>query len=108
MKKILYLVAVAIMITGVTFGQTNVKRSFTGVKSIKLRTSSGNCEIKKASGSSVELDLNYTFEKDEYEPRIEQSGDRLDLGEEFRGHNHNGSARWTLSIPDGLSIRFST
>jgi len=108
MKKIISLTAIMLLITAAVFSQTTVKKSFTGIKRIKISTSSGSCEIRKSSGNAVELELSHSFDERSFTPRIEQSGDRLDLGEEFMGRNFNGSVRWKLSVPDGLRVTFNT
>jgi hypothetical protein len=109
MKKYIVLAAIALIVfAGPAFGQTTVKKSFTGVKRIKLATSSGDCEVRKSSGATVELELTHSYDERYFVPRIEQSGERLELGEEFNGRNFNGNVRWKLSIPDGVKVSFST
>ncbi|HMJ70950.1 MAG TPA: DUF4097 family beta strand repeat-containing protein [Cyclobacteriaceae bacterium] len=109
MKKYIILVAITLIVfAGPASGQITVKKSFTGVKRIKLATSSGDCELLKSPGTTVELTLTHSYDERSFSPRIEQSGERLELGEEFNGRNFNGNVRWKLSIPDGVKITFST
>jgi DUF4097 and DUF4098 domain-containing protein YvlB len=109
MKKIMILAAVAVIaFAAPTLAQNTVKKSFTGVKRIRISTSSGDCEIRKSTGATVEVELNHTFDDRSFTPRFEQSGERLEVGEEFNGHNFNGSVRWKLAVPDGTKIDFST
>lgn len=97
-----------VLISAVAFAQTTVKKSFSGVKRIKISTSSGDCEIRKNSGATVEVELSHSFDEKYFVPRFEQSGERLDLGEEFNGRNFNGSTRWKISVPDGMRVTFRT
>lgn len=93
---------------GSAFAQKTINKSYTGVKRIKLATSSGDCEINKSSGASVEVELNHTYDENEYKPRFEQSGERLTIGETHHSNNSHGNAKWKLTVPDGVSIDFTT
>ena len=108
MKKFLSLVVVLLFISVTTFAQNTTKKSYTGIKRIKISTSSGDCEIRKSTGATVEVELSHTFDEKFFVPRFEQNGDRLTLGEEFNGRNFNGSVRWKLSVPDGIRVTFHT
>jgi len=109
MKKLITLAAIALIIfSAPAIAQNTVKKSFSGVKRIKISTSSGDCELRKSSGSSIEVELTHSFDDGQFTPRFEQSGERLDLGEEFHGRDFNGSVRWKLMIPDGMKVNFST
>jgi DUF4097 and DUF4098 domain-containing protein YvlB len=107
MKKYLSFVVVLLLVN-TAIAQNTIKKSFSGVKRIKISTSSGDCEIKKSAGNTVEVELTHTLDDHQFTPRFEQSGERLEIGEEFHGHNFNGSVRWKLSIPDGLRVNFTT
>lgn len=109
MKKLILLSAIALMIVASpVFAQKTTKKSFTNVKRINMTTASGSCEIRKGSGNSVEVEVTYTYDEDTFTPRLEQSGERLELGEDRHGRDQNGSSRWTISIPDGMKMRFQT
>ncbi|MEI9921162.1 MAG: DUF4097 family beta strand repeat-containing protein [Bacteroidota bacterium] len=107
MKKSILLLAVMVFSIA-TFAQNTVKKSFSGVKRVKISTSSGSCEIKKSSGNTVEVELNHSLDERYFHPTIEQSGDRVEIGEEFNGRNFNGTIKWKISIPDGLRVTFKT
>jgi DUF4097 and DUF4098 domain-containing protein YvlB len=108
MKKSISIAVIFLLVASLSFAQKTINKSFTGVKRIKLQSSSGDCEIRKGSGNSVEVELVHTLDEGQFTPRFEQSGERLDLGEQFRGNNFNGSVRWKISIPDGIKVTFST
>lgn len=107
MKKHILLFAL-VAFAGLAFGQNTIKKSFTGVKRVKIATSSGDCEVRKSSGNTVEVEVIHSIDERQFTPRFEQSGDRLELSEEFTGHNINGNVRWKIAVPDGLEVRFST
>ncbi len=89
--------------------QERVEKTFTGIKTIRLTTSSGNGIIKKSNSNQVKVTVEYTFDEDDYTPEFEQNGDRLSIKEEFsRSRWTRGSSEWTLEIPDGLELEFKT
>jgi hypothetical protein len=53
MKRYLSFVVALLLVSTVTFAQHTTKKSFTGVKRIKLQSSSGDCEIRKSSGNTI-------------------------------------------------------
>lgn len=110
MKKIsLGLAVCALMLLAPVLAdaQQKVNKTFSGIKRIRMGTASGSCKIQKSSDGSVKVDLQYSFDGG-YEPRIEQEGERLMIKENFSGNHHNGSSTWTLSVPDGTSLNFTT
>ena len=98
-----------LMFATVTVAQEKVEKSYTGIKSIRLTTASGNGTIKKSSSNEVKVTLEYTYDEDDYEPIFEQKGDRLYIEEDFRRSRWTrGYSEWTLEIPDGLELDFKT
>lgn len=110
MKTTIFAFVVAFLIFGAipVAAQKEINKTFDGITKIRLSTASGSCKITKSDSKSVALNLQHTYDEDEYQPRIEQEGDRLTIKEDFRGNNHSGSAYWTLKVPEGVAITFST
>lgn len=107
MKKLI-LFSLAFVVGLSIQAQQTVKKSFSGIKEIDLSTGSGDIILKKG-GNEVQLELTYTYDDDEYEPEIEQKGDRLILSEEFKGRgSYNGYSKWALTIPNGLEVDVNT
>jgi hypothetical protein len=73
-----------------------------------VNTASGGCVLQKSQNQAVTLKLQYTYDDEDYSPQISQEGDELVVKEKFNGNHANGSANWTLTIPDGLSVKFLT
>lgn len=89
--------------------QEKIERTFTGIKNIRLTTSSGNGTIKKSSSNEVKVTIEFTYDEEDYTPKFDQSGDRLYIEEDFRRSRWTkGYAEWTLEIPDGLELEFKT
>lgn len=108
MKKFPSFVIVLLLINIVASAQNTTNKSFTGIKRIRIATSSGDCEIHKSAGNTVEVEVTHTYDERFFKPRFEQSGERLEVGEEFNGRNFNGNVRWKLTVPDGMKLKFST
>ncbi|KYG75905.1 MULTISPECIES: DUF4097 family beta strand repeat-containing protein [Roseivirga] len=89
--------------------QEKVEKTFTGIKSIRLTTASGNGTIKKSTSNQVKVTVEYTYDEDDYTPEFDLSGDRLYIEEDFRRSRWTkGYSEWTLEIPDGLELEFKT
>lgn len=108
MKHSITLIALLITCTFVFAQDKTVNKTFTGVKTIKLNTASGDIGIKKGTGSDVKLLLKYSYSDNEYTPVIEQNGSKLTLKEEFNNGNHSGNSSWTLEVPDNISAGLNT
>ena len=54
-----------------------IKQTFKNVKTIKIKTVSGDCIIKKGDGEEVKVVLTYTYDDSDFEPELEQRGDHL-------------------------------
>lgn len=88
--------------------QTRETSNFEGIEDIRLTTASGSAKIIKGSGNSVKVTLEYTYDEDDYEFDMEKRGTSLNLEETFRSNRSSGRSNWTLEIPDGLEVRFTT
>lgn len=113
MKKIkTTLILVALCIATTAYGQKTINKSYSGVKSIRLETASGSGTIKKSNSNEVKITVEFTYDEDDYKPTFEQNGDRLIIDEDFnnRGRNWNnrGNAEWTLELPDGVELDYSS
>lgn len=89
-------------------GQKEITKTFNGIKRVKVNTASGGCVLQKSPNQTVTLKLQYTYDDDDYAPQINQEGDELVVKEKFHNNNASGSANWTLTIPDGLYVKFLT
>jgi hypothetical protein len=89
-----------------------ISKSFQNVKSIKIKTVSGDCIIQKGSSTEVKVIVTHTYAENVLEPEIEQRGSRLYLAEKFSsrswGSSHRGNSQWRVTVPDDILIDFST
>lgn len=106
-----YFLIAVILVSAVfmTHAQTQVSKSFKGVKSIRMNTSSGNCKIVKSQDATVGVNVSHGYDAGVFEPIFEQNGDRLELREDYQARTVSGSSpRWTLTIPETVEVRFRT
>lgn len=82
-------------------------KSFEGVKKVRISTASGDCQLVKGNGSSITVDLEHTF-GDALKPEVEQKGDVLEVRETFRSGSSSGNSKWTVTLPDGIDVKFSS
>lgn len=91
------------------YGQKEINKTFKGIKTIRMTTASGDCKITKSADASVAITLRHNYDDTTYDPIFEQTGDRLDVKEEFHSRSsNNGNASWSLAVPEGVDIRFRT
>lgn len=107
--KIRFLISVLALVAIVvpTFAQRTISKSFTGVNKVEMTTGSGNCTIKKGSGAAVLVEVKHTYDQD-FSPRFSQVGSMLLIEESNRRNNDHGESWWTITIPDGVAIEYST
>ncbi|MBA4144863.1 MAG: hypothetical protein C0523_03795 [Cytophaga sp.] len=108
MKQITRMAVLALFLPLLVSAQTNLNKSFSGIKKIKMSTASGDCKISKNSGSAVTVNLKHTYEAGRYTPLIEQQGELLTIKEEFQSGNNNGQSTWTLTVPDEVEIALTS
>jgi len=87
-----------------------LSKSFSGIKKIKINTSSGDITLVKGNTAEVQVKVTYTYNSGDYQPVFEQNGTSLTLKEDFNNdkRSFSGSSKWTLTIPDGLDIHASS
>lgn len=100
---------VGLLLIGAASGQ-EISKSFKDVKSIKIKTVSGDCIIDKSAGNEVKVTVSYTYSGDEFEAEMEMRGSRLYLDEHFisRRGSSRGRSNWRLTVPEGTLVEFST
>ncbi len=86
----------------------NVTRTFENKDRVKLNTVSGDCMIKVGSDDKIEVILDHSYSpRRSFKPIFEERGNTLALSEEIHGPN-SGYSEWTLIVPQGTRIDFST
>ncbi len=107
MKKVVMLVLTGL--TVVVFGaEKRLEKSFTGIDEINIKTVSGDCIVRPARGHQVIVGVVYDVDKEKaFEPQITQRGETLNIRERWYGSS-SGDVRWSIGVPDGIKVDFST
>jgi hypothetical protein len=89
--------------------QSEKTKTFTGIKSIRLNSASGDCKIQRSKDASVTVFVRTTNDFDKSATtKIDQEGDQLILKEDYFERSSRGSAHWTLTVPDGIKIKMTS
>jgi hypothetical protein len=89
------------------YGEHEICKTFKDIKVVQLNTFSGDCVVKKASGSEVEILFIHTYSNARFEPRFEEDGDKLILKEKFH-LSGSGDSTWHISVPDKTRVLFQS
>ena len=104
----LMLALLVFSVNAFTGEKVEVSESYENISRIKLKTVSGDCVISKGDGKTVTLEVVNSYRpRDSFEPKIRTSGGTLRLTEEIFESN-SGYSTWTLTVPDGIEIEFSS
>lgn len=106
-RKNLTLTFILLLVVFTINAQSKIDMNFSGIKKIDMNTASGNCIIKKGDSNQINVKLEHSF-GDAYNPIVEQKGEKLVIKEKYKKGSWKGSARWTITIPDNLDIKFNT
>ena len=83
-------------------------RTFDAKERIKVSTVSGDLIIKRGGSNEIKVEVNNEYSpRDSFEPQMRESGKTLKLTERIYGSN-SGSSTWTVTVPDGIEIDFSS
>lgn len=109
MRKLIFIFSLTFLTATLCIGQGKViEKSFDNVKSVKLNTASGSCEVKKATGKSVTVKVQFTYDQEDFEAKMEMRGTTLVMEEKFHARNMRGTSSWILTVPDNIEFEFNT
>lgn len=107
MKKLKLLTLVMVMLPMISLAQQQkIERTFTGVEEIDISVGPGDAIFERSSDNKVYLTV--THDIDDYQPSIQQKGDRLKIEEDKGRGNWRRSVTWRFLIPDNTEISFNT
>ena len=85
-----------------------IEKTFERVESLEIETILGDCTIKKGSGNSIEIRVEYTYDDDNFEVRFKERNGTLLVEEDLDGENVKGESRWLIVVPEGIEIEFES
>lgn len=109
MRKLFPFAWALLLANSIATAQIDLNKSFRGIKKIHVATFLGNCKITKSSSQSVSVVLHHTFNDPRFLTFINQEGSLLVIKETYKGrYRGNATAMWMLTVPDNVTISFST
>lgn len=84
-----------------------IHKTFKNKTSIKINTLSGDCVVKKGSGSDIEVFFVHTYSNLAFEPRFIEENSTLILTEKFR-FSGSGDSTWHITVPEKTNIHYSS
>ena len=103
--KLKVFILLSLISIGLFAQEKSVQKTFKNVKSIAIITSSGNCIVQKSDDNNINVEVIYSFDDENFEPRMQQRGSNLKLQENFEG-TARGSSTWKIAIPENLELKF--
>ena len=103
--KISFSIAAILFSLAVNADQS-ITKTFDGIQTIKLDTSSGDGIVRRSDNDQVTVTLDSTYDEDTFKPIIEQHGKTLRIREKFTSSHRWGHTTWHLMVPDNLDLRF--
>ncbi len=89
--------------------QQKMEKTFQGIKSIQIKTVSGDCTIITGKGKEVKLVVEYNvYPENAMTPEFRQSGSILRLKERWNGGPSRGNVIWKLTVPSETEVEFSS
>ena len=88
-----------------------VSKPFEDVKQLRIKTVSGDCIMEKSNSKTTIVTVRFTYDEDEYEAEMDQSGSQLRLTERINSGGWGGSSgrsTWTIKVPSDVEIHFNT
>ncbi len=111
MSKVSFFILIGILVLGLSSfanPKQEITREFDKKELVSLKTISGDCIIK--IGTTDKIIVNVTNEyspRDSFEPSFRERGKELRMKEKMYGSNR-GSSTWTITVPQGTEIDFSS
>ena len=89
----------SLFLTGLyAYGEHEIRKTFKNKKVVQLNTFSGDCIVKKAGGSEIEVLFIHSYSNTGFEPRFDEVGDKLILKEKFH-LSGSGDSTATERVP---------
>jgi DUF4097 and DUF4098 domain-containing protein YvlB len=83
-----------------------IRKTFEGIDSVKIRTMNGSCAIKKAEGREATVQLLYEGDSDQFKPYVEKEGSTLLVMD--RAGSCGEDSVCTITVPTKTDVEFTS
>ena len=87
--------------------QNAISKSFTGFNQLKIQTGSSDFSLKPSNDSLIHIKYNFTYNSDEYHPKIDSNKNTILVDDSFFTSHEGGNAFWEIEAPKKMEINFS-
>ena len=84
-----------------------IKKTFDAKETLKVNTASGDCDITIGDNKKIMVRVEYTFDDDCYEVKFDESGNMLQIEEDFDGRC-NGESHFFITVPANIYVIFKS
>ena len=84
-----------------------IKKTFDAKETLKVNTASGDCDITIGDNNKIMVRVEYTFDNDCYEVKFDESGNMLQIEEDFSG-SCNGKSHFFITVPANIYVIFKS
>jgi DUF4097 and DUF4098 domain-containing protein YvlB len=112
-KTLLLMLMISLFFLNARAGdKKEVNKTFKPKEMVKIKTVSGDCVIKKGTGSEIKVHVVYTYPDDEFKVVFEEEGNTLVMKEDFLKKegkwSHHGKSHWTVTLPEKTKVEFKS
>src|SRR6056297_3660079 len=110
MKKITSIIIVSILLMSSVFAK-QISRVFPKKDELDIECVLGSCEFQKSPDNRIHVTVEHNYDADYFTPVFEEEDDKLTIEEDLHENGHdfyNQKSNWTIKVPDGMEIEFST
>jgi Toastrack DUF4097 len=102
-----------IMITGFFLSsafaenEKEINKTFDAKEILKVNVVSSDCDIEKGTADKIVVKIIYTYDDDCYEVDFIESGNELEIKEDFHG-SCRGESNMTIQVPENIFVKFNS
>lgn len=101
-------VFIGLMLNSTLFAK-EIKKEYSGQKEVKVKLVLGSCTILDSKDSKIYVNLEYTYDDENYTPVFNVTKKKLYLKETFQGSkSDDGDSKWTIKVPVGMEVDFES
>ncbi len=85
-----------------------IKKTYSNKESLKLKAILGSCKIIKSNDNTIHIDVQYSFNENEYHAVFTELEDSLFLEEVFSVKDPVGTSAWIIAVPADIKLFLSS